>query len=641
MAQQYEEILDTAEERADHPNEHRNIGTINSEDEISFRIPDSGIVNSPQNIVSLAMHMSPAMEEEDNPDQDAQLELYVDPDEDDLDMDAFAINGAPNSMPGRRSTANRKKSIKKPTVKTPRTPRTPAIRRGTKKDKSPKKTPGKNKIQAPATITHTESQLSQARGQRGGKDELPINTDSRSHNCKILFPDNGTSGLSMINVMHEHGNTNQMEASQACNTAQLNIGYGQVNNNNRPEPEVQMLMHNQRETMHVTKATVQTAKSANEAVTATVTNSGNVDNRSVLHHDYEHAQDNIHVTEHSNVSHVLGQIPHDEHDKHHVDPKEHIIQQEYAYKDNDARQGESVEQRVNKIKQKVKELNPLRRAQRRPPMEDGTDNPNIDGLDNGLNAWLDAQLNTSDDEYRHDKDLVRYAKMNSDNNRCYNIDDIPQKGPRVKHPITIPRGKYAQIARQLANNDNVPICRYSGVKKMDNKDPTMDGMEGQRIATAEARPIRKNERQNRDRSFHIAENQNTRDDIQFENRERQGMLDRREQHSMGKRRYNNNNRSYYRYEDNTYSEKYDIPIVDEYDSDEDYHDYPGENEYNNHEDSQVYWVAKQPPYDENWKYQPADNRAFSFRQRRQSNSPRRRNGNTRYMDEHNRGNRTQ
>ena len=49
------------------------------------------------------------------------------------------------------------------------------------------------------------------------------------------------------------------------------------------------------------------------------------------------------------------------------------------------------------------------------------------GEDNGMNTWLDAQLNQSlntDEEIQ-----VTYAKRNSDRNRYHDIDDVPMRGP--------------------------------------------------------------------------------------------------------------------------------------------------------------------------------------------------------------------
>ena len=53
-------------------------------------------------------------------------------------------------------------------------------------------------------------------------------------------------------------------------------------------------------------------------------------------------------------------------------------------------------QYVDKYKQKVHALNPLRKACRVHTGVDGTNNPNFEGQNNGMNAWMDAQLNAEE-----------------------------------------------------------------------------------------------------------------------------------------------------------------------------------------------------------------------------------------------------
>ena len=89
---------------------------------------------------------------------------------------------------------------------------------------------------------------------------------------------------------------------------------------------------------------------------------------------------------------------------------------------------ETVEGRVAKVKDKVRELNPVRRARSLFTPADGSNNPNIPGEDNGNNAWMDAQLNREELD-REAITTARYAKGNSDTSRYYNIDHVPIRGP--------------------------------------------------------------------------------------------------------------------------------------------------------------------------------------------------------------------
>ena len=91
----------------------------------------------------------------------------------------------------------------------------------------------------------------------------------------------------------------------------------------------------------------------------------------------------------------------------------------------------------------------------------------MDGQDNGLNAWLDYELNKSDmdEEFQHD---VVYAKRNSDNNKFYNIDDVPIRGPPrddddIKSVISLKEA--TETANALLNEDDLFICRNTGIMK--------------------------------------------------------------------------------------------------------------------------------------------------------------------------------
>ena len=123
---------------------------------------------------------------------------------------------------------------------------------------------------------------------------------------------------------------------------------------------------------------------------------------------------------------------------------------------------ESLDHRIMEVKNKVKNLNPLRRAKRVQATDQGQFNPNVPRQDNGLNAWLDANLNQSDNEGL-DINETMYAKCNSDNNKCYDIDDVPIKGP-VRKTGELNRDIIMQQVRDLANNDEIPFCRSSGMR---------------------------------------------------------------------------------------------------------------------------------------------------------------------------------
>ena len=110
-------------------------------------------------------------------------------------------------------------------------------------------------------------------------------------------------------------------------------------------------------------------------------------------------------------------------------------------------------------------MSPIRRARERQYDPQGANNPNIDGQDNSMNAWLDAQLNTeSFDE--EEISQVRYAKRNSDNNRFYNTDDAPIRGPRASDRATL-NEHTRDIAYELAENNNINICSRTGVRSME------------------------------------------------------------------------------------------------------------------------------------------------------------------------------
>ena len=144
-------------------------------------------------------------------------------------------------------------------------------------------------------------------------------------------------------------------------------------------------------------------------------------------------------------------------------------QKPVAHKIKDSNQ--TLEQKVEIARAKAKNLNPLRRARQVFVAHDGSNNPNVDGQDNGMNAWLDYELNKEDmdDDFRAQ---VVYAKRNSDNNRFYNIDDVPIKGPPrddddIQSLISLTEA--TNTANELLNDDDLIICRKTGMMRKRNE----------------------------------------------------------------------------------------------------------------------------------------------------------------------------
>ena len=111
---------------------------------------------------------------------------------------------------------------------------------------------------------------------------------------------------------------------------------------------------------------------------------------------------------------------------------------------------------VNTMKCKVKALNPLRRLNCVNNANQGADaNPNVTLHNNGLTAWMDANLNS---DFEHDQQAVNYALRNADNSRYYDIDDIPSRRPHKK------KNDIEVTAKKLVHNDiTTYICRSTGV----------------------------------------------------------------------------------------------------------------------------------------------------------------------------------
>ena len=134
----------------------------------------------------------------------------------------------------------------------------------------------------------------------------------------------------------------------------------------------------------------------------------------------------------------------------------------------------AVEQQVYEYKNKVKTLNPLRRARKTHAYADRSNNPNIPGEDNGHNAWMDVTLNEDvDTDIQID---ARYAKKNSESNRFYDIDDIPIRGPprRYDIPHDISVEDAMEAAKFLMNNANLVTCSKTGmmIPKKPRRTPT-------------------------------------------------------------------------------------------------------------------------------------------------------------------------
>ena len=68
-----------------------------------------------------------------------------------------------------------------------------------------------------------------------------------------------------------------------------------------------------------------------------------------------------------------------------------------------------------------------------------------------------------------EQEMVKYAKVNSDNSRCFGIDDVPSKGPNKeisRHPLIVSEFSpdIAKRARKLIEDDQISICRETGIR---------------------------------------------------------------------------------------------------------------------------------------------------------------------------------
>ena len=126
--------------------------------------------------------------------------------------------------------------------------------------------------------------------------------------------------------------------------------------------------------------------------------------------------------------------------------------------------------------QRVKALNPLRHARLKLAGTDGSNNPNIPGANNGMNAWVDVAMHGKelDREVIYD---VRYAKHNTDNSMFYDIDDVPTRGPPKIPDLGTDRSmeELTETAKKLLNDQHVSICRNTGIMKSTVSIPTDTG----------------------------------------------------------------------------------------------------------------------------------------------------------------------
>ena len=107
------------------------------------------------------------------------------------------------------------------------------------------------------------------------------------------------------------------------------------------------------------------------------------------------------------------------------------------------------EQKVWAVKQNVRKLNPLHRVRYTDPWHDGSNNPNVPRQDNGLNAWMDTNLNGEelDELIKFD---TNYAKKTSDNSKFYDVDYIPIH--RLPKRLIFHRTSHSNMPQLL------PIC---------------------------------------------------------------------------------------------------------------------------------------------------------------------------------------
>ena len=138
---------------------------------------------------------------------------------------------------------------------------------------------------------------------------------------------------------------------------------------------------------------------------------------------------------------------------------------------NTQHSSDPIDSRISNAKNKAKNLNPLCRARENFAGPDGHNNPNIQGEDNGHNAWMDVQLNPDevDEDLKYD---ARYAKRNSDLNKFYDIDDIPIRGPPLIEGLDSDAsvGDIADSAARLTDENTLYTCRRTGIMRSRSRD---------------------------------------------------------------------------------------------------------------------------------------------------------------------------
>ena len=82
-------------------------------------------------------------------------------------------------------------------------------------------------------------------------------------------------------------------------------------------------------------------------------------------------------------------------------------------------------------------------------------------MTDGYNAWLDVNLN-QEDFNEEQIQSSQYARRNANNSRFFDIDDIPSRNPIVSRETN--REEIIERAHALTNNDNIDICRHTGMQ---------------------------------------------------------------------------------------------------------------------------------------------------------------------------------
>ena len=406
------------------------------------------------------------LQNQDQESVDAGLDLHINPSDDDLDRD----QPHPSTTRSTRSHTRIKQSKNKnssaiattiPSATLSLTKQQACINKANKsqithggaKPKSNIKTTipkGKASIKAPVKITRPRTPVAQ------------MITDSVKTKKSATV-----TGMQSHFLNQTHTNPNLMLVGHTLTTDQR-------------EAERQMLIHAQRESSRVQKSSKETNKQNKRAASTKAArrsvNTRNTDNwivTSEIQNMASRTQANNqsgplpgntmheHASNHDNATNMLQhETPAHEWQQTCIQNTHNDSDSEISFnleRQNNANDDEN--QNVRFMKNKVFNLNPVRRARNLRYNEDGSNNPNVPGQDNGLNAWLDAQLN-GDTLNQEEMSQTVYAKKNSDNNRFFNIDDVPVRGP----PLARSRDEIQAIAQHMIDNQSIPICRSTGVR---------------------------------------------------------------------------------------------------------------------------------------------------------------------------------